>query len=51
MTLERHLDKLAEDWLRAQHNDDWYIGDATPFEWKLAYELAHIAYDAVSKER
>jgi hypothetical protein len=33
-------DKRAEDWLKAQHGPDWYIGDATDAEWEAAY--AHI---------
>jgi hypothetical protein len=33
-------DRLAEEWLTAQHSPEWYIGDATDAEWKTAYHAA-----------
>lgn len=31
----------AEQWLRAQHTPEWYIGDATSAEWDAAYAAAN----------
>ena len=33
-------DRLAEEWLTARHSPEWYIGDATGAEWKMAYAAA-----------
>ena len=30
-------DRLAEEWLIAQHGPEWYVGDATAAEWEAAY--------------
>jgi hypothetical protein len=31
-------DRLAEEWLKARHGKDWYIGAATTKEWRAAYD-------------
>lgn len=35
---EDYWDFLAEQWLKARHGRDWYVGNATDAEWVAAYD-------------